>query len=244
LTRRGRFPSYPHDVLTIVLLVGLAALVLLTYGNYAISNDEEVQQRYGELIVSYYTSGFADRALFSFDNLYLYGGLFDVVATLLGRLLPFDLYSIRHVLCAFVGIGGIAAAWATARAVAGPRAGLIAAALLAVTGVWYGAMFNHTKDITFAAAMISAAYALLLAARDLPHPKLRHVLLFGAMLGAALGLRAMGLLLGAYLALAIVLTACESGPTDNRGRFKVAARSLLAFMPGLALPRSRCAGRA
>jgi hypothetical protein len=235
LTRRGRFPSDPHDGVTIVLLVCLAILVLLTYGNYAVSNDEEVQQRYGELIVSYYTSGFTDRALFSFENLYLYGGLFDVVATLLGRLLPFDLYSIRHVLCAFVGIGGIAAAWATARAVAGPRAGLIAAALLAVTGVWYGAMFNHTKDITFAAAMMGAAYALLLAARDLPRPKLRHVLLFGAMLGAALGLRAMGLLLGAYLALVIVLKTCESGPTDSRGRFKFAARSLLAFMPGLAL---------
>ena len=38
-----------------------------------------------------------------------------------------------------IGIGGIAATWATARLIAGPRAGLIAAALLAVSGVWYGA---------------------------------------------------------------------------------------------------------
>jgi hypothetical protein len=235
LMQKRRFLSDPYDGLAVVLLLGLVILVLLTFGSYAVSNDEEVQQRYGELIISYYTSGFTDRALFSFDNLYLYGGLFDVVTTLLGRLLPFDLYSIRHVLCASIGVGGIAATWATARLIAGPRAGLIAAVLLAVSGVWYGAMFNHTKDITFAAAMIGAAYTLLLATRDLPRPKLRHVLLFGAFLGAALGLRAVGLLLGAYLALAIVLKTYESGPADNRGRFAFAARSLIGFLPGLAL---------
>ena len=177
-----------------------------------VSNDEELQQRYGELIVSYYTSGFTDRALFAFENLYLYGGLFDVAATLIGRILPCDLYTIRHVLCASIGVGGIAATWATARLIAGPRAGLIAAALLAVSGVWYGAMFNHTKDITFAAAMMGATYALLRATRDLPRPRLRHVLLFGALLGAALGLRAMGLLLGVYLVLAIVLKTPRQRP--------------------------------
>ena len=54
-------------------------------------------------------------------------------------------------------------------------------------------MFNHTKDVTFAAAMMGATYFLLKATRDLPRPRLRDVLLFGAMLGSALGLRATGL---------------------------------------------------
>lgn len=225
----------PYDGAAALLLLGLVVLVLLTYDSYGISNDEEVQQRYGELIVSYYTSGFTDRALFTFDNLYLYGGLFDVTATLVGRILPYDLYGIRHILCAATGIGGIAATWATARLIAGSRAGLIAAALLAVCGVWYGAMFNHTKDITFAAAMMGATYALLRATRDLPHPRLRHVLLFGAMLGAALGLRAIGLLLGAYLALAIVLKLYDSALAGRREQLVFAGRSLLAFVPGLLL---------
>jgi hypothetical protein len=207
----------PHDIAAALLLIGLVVLVLLTYGSYAVSNDEEIQQRYGELIISYYTSGFTDRALFALDNLYLYGGLFDVASTLIGRMLPWDLYSIRHVLCAMIGIGGIAATWATARLIAGPRAGLLAASLLAISGVWYGAMFNHTKDITFAAAMIGATYALLRVMRDLPRPRLRHVLLFGLLLGAALGLRAMGLLLGAYLVFAIVMKTYESGPPNVAG---------------------------
>jgi dolichyl-phosphate-mannose-protein mannosyltransferase len=207
--------------------------VVITYDRYAISNDEGVQQRYGELIVAYYSSGFADRALFKFDNLYLYGGLFDLTTTLIGRVLPCDLYSIRHVLCASIGVGGIAATWATARLIAGSRAALIAAALLSVSGVWYGAMFNHTKDITFGAAMMGATYALLRATRDFPRPQLRHVMLFGAMTGAALGLRAIGLLLVVYLGLAIVLTPYQYGTKTRAYRFAFAGHSLLAFVPGL-----------
>jgi hypothetical protein len=232
-TPRTRYDRY--DAAAALLLLGLVVLVLLTHDRYAVSNDEGLQQRYGELIVSYYTSGFNDRSLFAFENLYLYGGLFDVTATLIGRVLPYDLYSIRHILCAATGIGGIVATWATARLIAGPRAGLIATALLAVSGVWYGAMFNHTKDITFAAAMIGATYALLRAMRDLPRPRLRHVVLFGVMLGAALGLRAVGLLLGVYLMLATVLKLHDNGPATHRERLAFATRSLLAFTPGLVL---------
>jgi Dolichyl-phosphate-mannose-protein mannosyltransferase len=222
-----------YDATAAALLCGLVVLVLLTYDRYAVSNDEGLQQRYGELIVAYYSSGFADRALFKFDNLYLYGGLFDLTTTLIGRILPCDVYSIRHILCAGIGIGGIAAAWATARLIAGSRAALIAATLLSASGVWYGAMFNHTKDITFAAAMMGAIYTLLRATRDLPRPRLRHVLLFGALSGAALGVRAIGLLLVAYLGLAIMLTLCERGPDGRTGQLAFAGRSLLAFVPGL-----------
>ena len=164
-------------------------LVLATFGDYAISNDEEVQQRYAELIVTYYTSSFADQALFHFRNLYLYGGLFDIVAVGLEKILPLDTYAVRHVLSALTGIGGIVAAWATARTIAGSRAGLLAAAALALCGIWYGAMFNHTKDIPFASAMMGATYLLLLIGRELPRPRWRLVLAFGVLCGCALGIR-------------------------------------------------------
>ncbi len=79
-----------HDVVTIALIAALAVLALCTFKDYAISNDEEVQHRYGELIIAYYGSGFADQRLFNFQNLYLYGGLFDVVAVALSHLIPVD----------------------------------------------------------------------------------------------------------------------------------------------------------
>jgi hypothetical protein len=188
-------------VLSVVALLGLVGL---TFGQYAVSNDEGVQHHYGELIIAYYKSGFTDRSVFGFDNLYLYGGLFDIVAVLLQHLLPLDLYDIRHLLSALTGIGGIVAAWATGRMIAGPRAGFIAAIALAICGVWYGSMFNHTKDVPFASAMMGATFFLLRATRHHPSPPRRDVLWFGVLFGCALGLRATGLLMVCYL-LAVVL---------------------------------------
>ena len=67
--RIARFDVY--DVVTTALIAALVIVALCTFKDYAISNDEEVQHRYGELIIAYYTSGFADQRLFSFQNLSL-----------------------------------------------------------------------------------------------------------------------------------------------------------------------------
>jgi hypothetical protein len=222
-----------YDLAAVALLATLVVLVFATYDSYAISNDEGVQQHYGELIVSYYLSGFTDQALFHYVNLYLYGGLFDIGAVAIEHALPMvEPYVIRHLICAATGIGGIAAVWATARIVAGARAGAIAAFALAVCGPWYGSMFNHTKDIPFAAAMMAAVYFLLRAARGLPQPRYRDVLLFGLTLGLALGIRVLGLLLIGYAAVAIMIHMPDwrAGPMHERLRFF--ARSVIALSPG------------
>jgi Dolichyl-phosphate-mannose-protein mannosyltransferase len=223
------------DAFAAVLLAALIVIAIATFDQYAISNDEEVQHRYGELIIAYYASGFADQAVFHFKNLYLYGGLFDVVAVFLAYIVPFDPYFVRHVLCALIGIAGIGATWGAARLVGGPRAGALAAVALAVCGPWYGAMFNHTKDIPFAAAMMGATYILLRASRDLPRPRMRDVLGFGIVLGAALGVRVAGLLLLGYLAAAIVLAVPCSPRTNWRDAIAFVGRSLAAFLPAFLL---------
>jgi len=223
------------DLATALLIAALLVVALATIGDYAISNDEEVQQHYGELIIAWYASGFTDQALFHFKNLYLYGGLFDIVATLLGRALPFDLYTIRHVLSALIGVAGIGATAATARLVAGARAGLIAAAALAVCGVWYGGMFNHTKDVPFAAAMIGATYFLLRVSRDLPRPRLGDVIGFGLLLGAALGLRAMALLIPGYAGLVILAQALALDGATRGDRARFAATGFARLLPAFAI---------
>jgi hypothetical protein len=222
----------PYDIAAAALIVTLIALALLTYGSYAVSNDEPVQQRYGELIINYFRSGFADTSVFHYVNLYLYGGLFDVVATAIERLLPFlDPYDVRHVLCALTGIAGIGAAFAIARLVAGPRAGAIAAFMLAACGPWYGAMFNHTKDIPFAAAMTGAAYFLLRAMHDLPRPRTRHVVAFGLLLGAALGIRVLGLLMVGYAGLGMAIAVRRMHAEAPRDRLAFFAQSAIALTP-------------
>jgi hypothetical protein len=233
---RGRSISCgPCDMVAWALLAILATMAAFTLGDYAVSNDEEVQHRYGELIVAYYASGFTDDNLFAYRNLYLYGGLFDILAVLVSKLLPYDAYLIRHGLSAAAGIAGVAAAWGTARMVAGPRAGLIAAVMLAVTAQWYGPMFNHTKDIPFAAAMTGASYFLLRAARDLPAPRWRDVLGFALLLGAACGLRAMGLLLFGYAGLILLVYFMGVARREPMALALSLRRAASRFVPAFAL---------
>ena len=196
---------------------------------------KSVQQRYGELIVAYYASGLTDQGVFSFQNLYLYGGLFDIIAVVLSHLVPIDPYDLRHILCALVGIGGIGAAAATARLIAGPRAALIAAAGLSVTGAWYGAMFNHTKDIPFAAAMTGATFVLIRIARRLPSPRAGDLAAFGLLAGAALGIRVLGLLLVIYAGFAIALYLPRPRLALDRVRRRFLIESSLRLLPALML---------
>jgi Dolichyl-phosphate-mannose-protein mannosyltransferase len=234
----ARFESC--DIATAALLAALIVLALLTCKDYAISNDEGVQHHYAELILRYYASGFADQSVFNFQNLYLYGGLFDIIAVALAHVVPIDPYDLRHILCALIGIGGIAATAATARLIAGPRAGLIAAMSLTLCGAWYGSMFNHTKDIPFAAAMMGATLLLIRIARRLPKPHAGELALFGLFAGAALGMRVIGLLLVVYVALAIILylpRPARDFPDQSRGRMRLrfAVQSCVRMLPALAL---------
>lgn len=224
-----------YDIASACLLIVLTALVVWTFQEYAVSNDEGVQHEYGELIIAYYKSGFADQSLFKFDNLYLYGGLFDIVAVLLSHVIPFDVFELRHLLCALIGIGGLAIVGATARLIAGPRAGFFAIVALALCGSWYGAMFNHTKGIPLATFMAGAVYFLIVAMRDLPAPRLRHVIGFGVLAGAALGIKSLSLLLIVYFGLALLI----SVPRPIAGRWKesalFAATSLRHFLPAFVI---------
>jgi len=229
----ARFES--SDIATVMLLAALVVIALATFKDYAISNDEGVQHHYGELIIDYYTSGFTNESLFSFQNLYLYGGLFDVIAVALAHLVPINPYDLRHILCALIGIGGIGATAATARLIAGPRAGLIAAICLTLCGAWYGSMFNHTKDIPFAAAMMGATLFLIRIARRLPTPRAGDVALFGLLAGCALGVRVIGLLLLTYVGFAIVLNRPQPRLSPGRTRLRFAIESIVQLLPALML---------
>ena len=193
------------DDLSRALLIGLLVLVVLTFLDYGISTDEEVQHIYGKRLLSFYLSGFQDHSAFHFKDLYLYGGLFDLVTAVLLPISPFEEYETRHLLCALIGVLGIAGTWRYARLLAGPRAGFLAAALLALSGVYYGAMFNNTKDVPFATGMVWTLYFATRILDRLPNPRLSAVLKFGIVLGLTLAIR-VGAVLGIfYLAVGVLL---------------------------------------
>jgi Dolichyl-phosphate-mannose-protein mannosyltransferase len=224
-----------YDAVAAVLFGALIVLVAYTFRDYAISNDEEVQQRYAELIVAYYRTGFVDQSVFHFRNLYLYGGLFDLVALGLQNLLPLEPYAVRHLLTALTGIGGIVAVWATARAIGGSRAALMAALAIALCGTWYGAMFNHTKDIPFAAAMMGGVYFLVRIGRELPRPRWHLVVPFGLLLGCALGIRVLGMLLVGYAAFFVFIHAPIFRGKTWRETLVFFAQSAFRFLPAFIL---------
>ena len=221
------------DIATVILIAALTVLAACTFKHYAISNDEGVQHHYGELIVAYYASGLTDQGVFNFLNLYLYGGLFDIIAVVLSHLVPVDAYDLRHILCALIGIAGIGATALTARLVAGPRAAFIAAVALSCSGAWYGTMFNHTKDIPFAAAMIGATLFLIRIGRALPSPRAADVAAFGLLSGAALGMRVLGLLLVVYAGLAVLIYLPR--PWSGRAPWRFVLTSSASLLPALLL---------
>jgi hypothetical protein len=94
-------------------------------------------------------------------------------------------------------------------------------------------MFNHTKDIPFAAAMTGATLFLVRIARQLPSPRAVDVAVFGLLAGAALGVRSYGLLLFVYLGLAVAVWL--PWPEGSGARLRFAAGAALRTFPAVAL---------
>jgi hypothetical protein len=181
----------------------LAVFIALTFDQHGISNDEPVQRNYGHMLLDFYRSGFQDQSAFGYRDLYLYGGLFDMIAAALEPLVPIAAWDLRHLLTAMCGFGGAVLTARLARDLAGERAGFFAVLALALTGAWSGAMFTHTKDIPFAAAMIYAIYAITRLLPALPKPSWSQVLNVGIAIGIAMGLRVGAILAVFYLGVAV-----------------------------------------
>lgn len=234
---RGKIGAYrrlfgePWDLAAVLGMLALLVLAAVTFRQYGISNDEEVQHVYGAKLIDWYRSGFTDDSAFFYKNLYLYGGLFDMAAVALAPLLPFDPYETRHLLCALIGVAGIAVVWGVGRRLAGPRAGFLAGALLALCGPWYGGLFNHTKDIPFAVLMMAAVALLVRLVRQMPRPRWGTVLGFGAVVGLALGIRVGALLLAGYAAAALAGWVLVRGVSV--ARLREAGRGALRLLPAL-----------
>lgn len=211
------------------------AFVLATFPLHGASNDELVQHTYGELLWRYYASGMTDLAAFSYKNLYLYGGLFDLVAVFLQKLVPVvDVWHLRHLLSGLIGVVGLIGTARVARLLMGDRAGVIAMVLLLLTGMWSGAMFTHTKDVPFATAMVWALYYALRCAAVLPRPGMGLVLKLGLAVGCAIGLRVGAVLSIGFIGLAVLgAMVLHSGGIVARLRFLLL--SVVSLLPGLCL---------
>jgi len=129
------------DIAAWLTLLGIAIVAYLTFEEYGLGWDDFTHSQYGQLLLDYYASGFTDKRAFSFVNLYMYGGGFDMAAALAAKVLPFELFETRRLIGAVVGLIGLFVVWRTARRLGGPVAGLAALALMACEPQFYGHMF-------------------------------------------------------------------------------------------------------
>lgn len=191
--------------LSLVALLCAVLMVALTFGDYGITNDEEVQNVYGIKLLAFYLSGFQDWSAFNYLDLFRYGGFFDLLAALLNLVSPFGEYETRHLLGGLMGVVGLAGAWRLGRHLGGERVGFLALALLALTPAYYGHSFNNPKDAPFAAAMVWVLYYACRVVGRLPAPPRLLVAKLGIALGIALGIRVAAVLVGPYILLGLVL---------------------------------------
>jgi len=142
----------PRSLLAILCLVYLGA-ALSTFKDYGINPDEGMHISYGKSVVAWYTSGFTERSVFKWTNIWAYGGAYDVLCHLATKVSPFTVYETRHLVDAIAGLVGVLGAYALGRTAGNRWMGLLAAVLLFLTPRYYGhAFFNH-KDIPFAVAV-------------------------------------------------------------------------------------------
>jgi hypothetical protein len=224
------------DALAIGLLVAIGVVAGFTFRDYGLGWDDYIQSQYGDLLVSLYSSGFADKRALSFVNLYMYGGGFDLVSALAAKVLPFDLFETRRLMGATVGLLGLFITWRLGRRLGGPIAGLIALLLLAACPLYYGHMFINAKDSPFAATMAIALLGIVRALEEYPHPTPATVAVCGIGGGLAIGSRIMGgfTVLNGLLPLIMIL-AIRSRKSGYRTAFGECGRYLAAFIPGVIL---------
>jgi hypothetical protein len=224
------------DALAIAVLVLVGAIALATFRDYGLGWDDYTQSQYGQLLVSLYSSGFSDKRALSFVNLYMYGGGFDILATLAAKILPFGLFETRRLVGAAIGIVGLFITWRLGRRVGGPLAGLLALILLATCPLYYGHMFINCKDTPFATAMLVALLGIVRAFDEYPRPSPATIALCGIGVGLAVGTRVIGgfAMLEALLPIVFIF-AVRSHASEVRLAGRECGMFLVSFIPGAVL---------
>jgi hypothetical protein len=224
------------DFCAIGVLVLTGVIAAATFRDYGLGWDDYTHSQYGDLLVSLYSSGFADKRALSFVNLYMYGGGFDLFAALAAKILPFGLFETRRLVGAAVGIVGLLVTWRLGRRLGGPLAGLIGLVLLASCPLYYGHMFINAKDGPFAVTSVIALLGIVRAFGEYPRATPATVALCGVGVGLAVGSRVMGgfAVLDALLPL-LFIVAVRARASAAKLALAECGSFLLAFLPGVIL---------
>ncbi len=218
-----------------VLLIAVLIIGLATAPDYGITTDEFIFDPSGPMALAWYASGFTDRSLFEYYDVYLYGPWFQILVAAVQSLHLAGPFTVRHALTFIIGLSGIATLLPIGRIVIGPWAGLAAVVLCLTTGNLYGHLFFTPNDIPFLAAMTWATLAIVVMSAT-PIPTWTASITAGLLTGLAIATRFGGLLSQVYLVGAMALCALDviAAAKDRRVRIllTIAIRTLSAVAIG------------
>ncbi|MCZ6632435.1 MAG: glycosyltransferase family 39 protein, partial [bacterium] len=184
-----------RQICFLLLLLTYAGVILITFQDYGITNDEGPHVKYGYSVVYWYATLFEERRMFSWTNVWLYGGLYDTISALATQISPLDLYDTRHLCNAAVGFLGILAAYKLGCVLGGGWAGVLATLFLVLTPRYYGHAFNNHKDLPFAVFYLWSVYGIVRCLGTLPDVSWRRLVWTGLAIGCAMGIRVGGMML-------------------------------------------------
>lgn len=220
-----------------VLLALLLPVMVLLSADYGVTWDEVPRQAYGERVWQFYEGRSHARA-FRTDpaGSHLYGGLFDVTAVALQKVLPLDRFVVRHGLNAIFGWFGVVACYVLAARIGGRAAGLLAALLIVVTPRYWGDAMNNPKDLPFATCATAALAVMAGIPARYPLLTLGRALALGLSIGLALSVRPGGLLFLAYAGVVVLVQVVRSADFAPRHLLATASLLLLATAVATTIP--------
>ena len=192
-------------ILNISLLVVFVAMTVMSFW-FGITGDEVDMSNYGKAILRYFASFGSDEFIFSGDRSFdrdgvikYYGGLFDFVAAIVNKISPFEEYTTRHILNAWMGFMAIFFSAKIAKRVSGDTAATIVIWLMFLSPFFLGHSMNNPKDIPFAAIYIMSLYLIMRFFDKLPTVTWKDYLYVILSIGATINIRVGGILLIPYL---------------------------------------------
>lgn len=173
---------------------------------YGLSGDEVDMNEYGKFIFSYFTSFGQDQTVFNIPKhidrdgvLLYYGGFFDLFCAVVNKFSPFEEYTTRHILNAWVGFVAI---WFSARIVAmltDKRLATLTVWLMFLSPFFLGHAMNNPKDVPLATAYIISVFFIIRFFDKFPAVNWKDYLCVILSIGIAINIRVAGILLIPYL---------------------------------------------
>ena len=139
----------------IALSAVLLPVMVLASFDFGVTWDEMSRHDYGVKVWEF-IRGLRPRSSFAETGGHVYPGLFDTICAAAADWLPWNRFTIRHVINAIFGWIGIVYCGRLAGRLFGPWAAVLGALLLALSPRYFAASMNNPKDLPFAAMSVAS----------------------------------------------------------------------------------------